>query len=286
MKQRVVVTGACGRVAQRVLPGLSAHFDLTLVDVRDTTFDGEHVSDVHLIDLLNDDRSAYRELFGGHDAVLHSGFLRSADGGRAGTATGPETFRTEHDNVRMAFNVMQACMEADVPRLVVMSSNHAADFYEPLIHENEYFGVTPDTVPYSHKFYGWSKISYEALGFVFATGAQHGGKQLENVHLRIGAPRDTDVGEVATGDLRPMRRALAVYISERDEVQLIAKSITTPDIRNELGVPFQVFYGISGNSNRYWDISNAKRVIGYEPEDDSLVVFREEVARITAGVST
>jgi hypothetical protein len=284
MRKRVIVTGACGRIAQRVIPGLQKEFDLTLLDVRDTTFDGETVPGVNHIDLLDNDLTACRELFRGHDALLHCGFLRAPNGGRAGTASGPETFPTELDNVRMAYNVMQACVEADVPRAVIMSSNHAADFYEPLIHSGDVFGVTPEMAPYSHKYYGWAKISYEALGFVFATGEQNGGNRLENVQLRIGAPRDTDMSSVAAGDLRAMRRALAVYISERDEVQLIAKSITTPDIRNEYGVPFQIFYGISGNSSRFWDISNAKRVIGYEPEDDSLLRFQDEIARITAGV--
>ena len=34
----------------------------------------------------------------------------------------------------MAHNVYQVAMEEGVKRVVVASSNHAADFYEPLIH--------------------------------------------------------------------------------------------------------------------------------------------------------
>lgn len=281
MKPRIVVTGACGRIARRVLPGLAAQFELTLLDLRDTDFDGNPVPGVHRIDLLDDDRHAYRELFRGHAAVVHSGFVRPPDGGMAGTGAGPGTFLPELANVRMAYNVMQACVEADVPRAVIMSSNHAADFYEPLIHSGDVFGVTPAMVPYSDNFYGWAKISYEALGFLFATGRHNGGTRLENVQLRIGAPRDNDLDGIAVGDLTRMRRALGAWISKRDEVQLIAKSITAADIRNEHGVPFQVFYGISNNSTRFWDFSNARRVIGYAPQDDSIVRFRDQVARIT-----
>ena len=283
MKKRVVVTGACGRIIERVLPGLSEQFDLTLVDIRDTDFDGKPVAGVRPIDLLDNDRTAYRELFRGHDAVIHSGFVRSAKGGSAGTGGGPEDFWCEHDNVRMVYNVMQACIEAGVKRAVVISSNHAADFYEPLIHSGDAFGVTPEMAPYSDNFYGWAKICYESLGHLFATGRETGGVRLENVQLRIGAPRDTDLDAIEPGDIRRMRRALGAYISTRDEIQLLVKSVTAPDIRNEYGVPFQIFYGISANSTRFWDISNAKRVIGYEPEDDSVVVFRDHIARITAG---
>jgi hypothetical protein len=38
--------------------------------------------------------------------------------------------------------------------------------------------------------------------------------------------------------------------------------------------------GISGNYNRFWSISNAKRVIGYEPEDNALVKFGDQVATL------
>ena len=29
------------------------------------------------------------------------------------------------------------------------------------------------------------------------------------------------------------------------------------------GVPFQIFYGVSGNDHNFWSIANARRVIGY-----------------------
>ena len=38
------------------------------------------------------------------------------------------------------------------------------------------------------------------------------------------------------------------YLSARDCSQLFIKSIDTPDIRDEHGIPFQVFYGISVRS--------------------------------------
>jgi hypothetical protein len=44
-------------------------------------------------------------------------------------------------------------------------------------------------------------------------------------------------------------------------------------------VPFQVFYGISGNTRTAWSIANARRLIGYAPEDDSEVVYADEIRR-------
>ena len=76
---------------------------------------------------------------------------------------------------------------------------------------------------------------------------------------------------------------LCVCFLERDTVQLYMKSIETADIRNEDGITFQVFYGLSNNTRMFWDIANARQVIGYEPEDDSEQEFLKKIrANLTA----
>ena len=57
------------------------------------------------------------------------------------------------------------------------------------------------------------------------------------------------------------------------------KSIETPNIDDTDGVPFQIFYGISGNDHNFWSIANARKIIGYEPEDNSSVRFIDAVAK-------
>jgi hypothetical protein len=44
-----------------------------------------------------------------------------------------------------------------------------------------------------------------------------------------------------------------------------------------------VFYGVSGNTHNFWSIANARRVIGYAPEDDSQVNFADRIAEIARG---
>jgi hypothetical protein len=46
------------------------------------------------------------------------------------------------------------------------------------------------------------------------------------------------------------------------------------------GVPFQIFYGVSGNARTFWSITNAREVIGYAPEDDSEIEFADEIAQM------
>ena len=143
---------------------------------------------------------------------------------------------------------IRVAWEERIRRLVAASTNHAADFYEGYALDGEARMVTPD-MNASDNWYGWAKIAFEQIGQVYASGVTHGGRPLENAQIRIGGPRETDVAEAPLGDLRRMRRALAVYISQRDMSQLFIKSIETEDIRDEFNVPFQIFYGISANSH-------------------------------------
>lgn len=268
MKQRVVVTGAAGRIAGLMLPVLREHYALTLLDVRTTDRNGRPVEGIEVVDLLNRDADAYRRYFRDAYAVVHSGFVRSE---------GPaQRFRDELANVEMAYHIYQTSVEENVRRVISISSNHAADYDESLILDGKRDFVQPDDRARSDNYYGWAKETYEHLGFVFAVGKVND-RALENVQIRIGGPRETDVAGCPRGDMRCVRRALAVYISQRDLGQLVIKSIEADDIRDEFGVPFQIFYGISNNARAFWSIANARRVIGYEPEDDSEIRFRDLV---------
>ena len=265
-KRKVLVTGAAGYIAGRMLPAFRERYELTLLDVRTNNRANEAVDGVQIVDLTHSDRDAYRDHFNGVDAVVHCAFKRGG-------------FQSELANVQMAYNLYQTCVETDVRRVVVCSSNHAADYYEQLIWADKWDVVTPETRPLSDNFYGWAKEAYEHLGFVFATGHVDG-KKLQNVQLRIGAPRETDPEDADAKHLKGLHRGLGAYLSARDQVQLFIKSIETENIDDENGIPFQIFYGISGNSHSFWSIVNARKLIGYEPKDDSAVKFAERIAEL------
>ena len=261
-KKKVVVTGASGAIAGVLLPALRERYDLTLLDERVSDSKGKAVAGVQVVDLMNKDRDSYRHHFTSADAVVHCAYYRVQSQGD------DAYFSSELANLQMTYNVYQVAWEERVRRLVAASTNHAADFYEGYALDGETPMVTPD-MNASDNWYGWAKIAFEQIGQVFASGATHGGRPLENVQIRIGGPRETDLADAQPGDLRRMRRALAVYISQRDMSQLFVKSIETEDIRDDYAVPFQIFYGISANSHAIWSIANARRVIGYTPQDNS-----------------
>jgi NAD dependent epimerase/dehydratase family len=280
-KRRVVITGASGYVAQRMIPELSERWDLVLIDVRPTTRDGKPVPGLIVADLTNPDRHAYREHFKDADAIIHCGFV-SAPNLDATTwqENGDAKFWAEHKNIALAYNVHRTALEEGVRRVVVCSSNHAADYYERLIWAGKMEMVTPEMPARSDNWYGWAKAAYELLGFVFATGKVDGKKQ-EVVEWRIGGPRDdADLGEVKPGDLKVMHRGLGAYFSKRDQVQEAIRMVEAENIADEHGVPFLIVYGISGNTHRFWSIANARTKIGYEPEDDSQVNFADKIAAL------
>jgi nucleoside-diphosphate-sugar epimerase len=282
VKRKVVLTGASGYVAQRMLAELEARFDLVLLDARPTTRAGKAVPGLRVVDLTDPNREAYRRHFGEADAVVHCAFVSAPGLGATTFLDNSEPkFRAEHTNVGMAYNVYQTALEEGVRRVVVASSCRAADFYERLIWADTWDSVTPEMLPISDNFYGWAKAAYELLGFVFATG-QGLPRRLEVVQIRIGGPRDTaDLENCRPGEIKKMHRGLGAYLSRRDQAQLFIKSIEAPSIENEHGVPFQIFYGISGNTHRFWSITNARRVIGYTPEDDSQVSFARRIAELS-----
>jgi NAD+ dependent glucose-6-phosphate dehydrogenase len=137
--------------------------------------------------------------------------------------------------------------------------------------------VGPEHPPKSDNYYGWAKIAYEALGFTYACGTF--GRRLGVIQVRIGAPRELDPA-IYQGRLSAYKRDLGAYLSPRDMQQLFVRCIETVWIEDEWDVPFQIFYGISNNTRAFWSIANARRVIGYDPEDDSEIYYAADIQRL------
>ncbi len=269
---KVVVTGAAGYVASQLLPAFRERYDVVLLDTRDKTRDGALVEGVTLTDLRDPDRETYRRFFTGADAVVHLAFNY-----KQGHSMNDGDYYSERSNLDLAYHVYQTAREEGAGRVVVASSNHAADWYEHLLRQRKLEMLDETAPPLSDNYYGWAKACYEHLGFLFATGAM--GRPLEIVQVRIGAPRSIPAANAAD-NLTGYKRNLGAYVSPRDLQQLFVKSIETPDIRNEHGVPFQIFYGVSNNARAFWSIANARKVIGYAPQDDSEVAFADDIRRV------
>lgn len=78
---------------------------------------------------------------------------------------------------------------------------------------------------------------------------------MASVCLRIGAV-------LADDDPSAGARQRKTWLSHRDLVQLVRRSLAAE-------VAFGIYYGVSDNDGRFWDISNAQVDLGYRPVDNA-----------------
>jgi NAD+ dependent glucose-6-phosphate dehydrogenase len=289
---RILVTGASGHVAMLGLSGFEGRHDLRLTDLHPPAALPEAVDFVPC-DLLNAGDDTLSELFGGIDVVMHVAYLHSSLQNDVYGLEPPQIdrFDTELKNVQIAQRVYRHAYGAGVRRVVMVSSNHAADWYEhTLIHSRQRELVSPEDYPLSDNFYGWAKASYELLGFPYACGSF--GRRMEVLSLRIGSPYPIDPARFAEGAKPPstslpkpggaagFKRALGAYLSPRDCAELFRAAAEAPEIEGDHGVPWLVAYGISDNTRAFWSLHSARQKLGYAPKDDSELIYAEEIRRL------
>ncbi len=132
--------------------------------------------------------------------------------------------------------------------MVFASSNHVTGYYEI-----DGIYTTPDMPVRPDGYYGVSKILGEALGRYYTDAFG-----LSTICLRIGTCRPETAVEHRKSD-----RILSTWLSYRDVVQLVRRSIEAESIK------FGIYYGISNNTQAYWDIQNARNDLGYDPQDNA-----------------
>ena len=152
-------------------------------------------------------------------------------------------------------NIFEAAREQQVPRVVYASSNHVTGAYhgfEPNLYKYTQPGpptISPEDPIRPDSDYGLSKAFGEAVArYYFDRWGIHA------ICLRIGAVLKNDDPTTESQNRR-------IWLSHRDLVQLVEKSLTSD-------VTFGIYYGISNNKDAFWDISNARADLGFEPVDD------------------
>jgi NAD+ dependent glucose-6-phosphate dehydrogenase len=287
---KVLITGAAGHVATLAIPGL-AHHTLRLADLREPARMPAGAT-FHALSLLEATDAQMVELFRDIDTVIHSAYIPSGE--RDVYSLLPpqaDRFEAELGNVRMAQRVYRFALDSGVKRVVIVSSNHAADWYEHAqVHQLAREVVYPTDLPLTDNFYGWAKASYELLAYPYACGTF--GRRLEMVMLRIGSPYPIDVSRYGPGVPAPrsglprpvgpaaFKRALGAWLSGRDCASLFRRALEARLALPEGAVPWVIAYGISDNTRAFWSLESARRVLGYVPQDDSESVYADAVRRL------
>ena len=150
------------------------------------------------------------------------------------------------DNIIGTYNIMAAAKSQGVRRVVYASSIHAVGGYPPDMQIKTTDPVNPGDV------YGVTKCFGEAMGRYLA---EHEGVSV--IALRIGAVQEPENAQkdeaIAWADM---------FVSYRDLAQIIEKSIEAPNLK------WGVFNAISDNRFKRLDITDARQLLGYEPQDN------------------
>ncbi len=248
MAERVSITGAAGTIGTVLAGALRGRYSVAGADVRPDPAAGIVEAD------MTDLESAVGVLEGA-DVVID--LAANADQ----YASWDEVNR---NNFPATINAMEAARRVGARRLIFASSNHAVGNFEldsPYreIVAGDYRGLEPGDCPLVGADvpirpdgpYGVGKALGEAVGRYYSE--VHG---LSVICLRIGT---------VNGEDRPLTvRNLATFLFHADLVQLVQRCIEAPR-----DLDFGIYYGVSNNTWRFWDLTNAEAEIGYRPSENA-----------------
>jgi len=256
--KRVLITGAEGIVGTVLRTRLADRYELRLLTFTQCDFPSM-VADIA-------DFSSMLAAVEGMDAVIHLAAAADLD------ITWGQVLNS---NLIGVYNTFEASRQAGVKRIVFASSNHVIGMLEedagPSIYEltdprvyDAHVDVRPDSM------YAVSKVFGEAIGRFYSDRYA-----IEVICVRIGScppQNDPRFASVAGLNLTPeeqYKRRRAAWLSHRDCAQLFTRCLEASRIR------WALVYGTSNNPRQFWDLTDARDILGYAPEDSAPVEAAE-----------
>jgi uronate dehydrogenase len=238
MKQKLLITGAAGKIGQLFIQHLKDRYDLVLTDIVDAP-------ETYGFPFVKADISApesIRPLFENVDTVIHlaADYRRDAPW---------ESLLP--NNVIGVYNVFEAAHQAKCKRVIFASSINSVDGYPAGVQVHTNMPVAPLNL------YGASKAWGEAVGKFYA---DFKGMSVHCLRLGWVTPHDNS------------------YIKERAGTVMLSMTMTHRDLLNLLecclnsSEQFAMVHGISDNTFKRLDISSTKEMLGYAPVDDAFVL--------------
>lgn len=230
-RRRVLITGAAGRIGSDLALRLRDAYDPRLL------YHHTIPADPPVSDWVQADSSSVEALLPvvqGMDAIVHMA---------ADPSTRAPWESVLPNNIIATYNLFEAARQAGVRRIVFASTNHVMGMYD----RDNQWPIYADQPVRPDSLYGVSKAFGENLGRFYYD--QYG---LSVICLRIGWMLPEPMDEISRW----------MWLSPRDCAQVVARALET-----DLG--YDIFYAISANSTRHWDITKTMELLGYRPEDDA-----------------
>jgi len=246
--RNVLVTGAGGLIGGIVRRSLAGAYTLPGLDKARVAGLDSLVADIAQL-------PAILPAFEGVDAVVHL----AAD---AGNDAPWESVLS--NNIIGTYNVFEAARTTGVKRVVFASSNHATGMYE---RDHPYSAIV------AGRHEGLSPGAYRMVDHrmpirpdgYYGVAKQYGESLARYYHEEYGTSFACLRSGTVNRDNNPLVSVwyFATLCTHRDIAQLVRLCLEPRD------VGFEIFYGVSDNTWRFWDIEHARKRIGYAPEDDA-----------------
>lgn len=248
-RPKVLVTGASGLIGQLAILRLADRYEFSGLSRR--PLEGIPYTRASVTDA-----AAVRSACTGMDMVLHLA---------AETQDYDDWDKVVGTTMGGTLNVFRAAHEAGVKRVVFASAGSTmlgyqfdpASIYAQLA-DNKLQQMPGEAHMVLHTdparpadFYSVGKLFGEHLGRLFSD--KYG---MSVLVIRVGA--------VLPDDKPTIVRELPGYLSHRDLVNVIDKTLSAP-----MALRYDVFHAISDNARRWRDIDHTREVLGWEPLDSS-----------------
>lgn len=246
-RKKVLITGMSGLIGNAVCKRLADKYELTALN-------RSAIPGVNCVQADVADFAAIQPAFVGQDVVVHLAAFVSFE---------PDWEAILEANIKGTYNVFEAARRAGVKRIIYASSGATVSGWAK---EEPYAALmagryaeasapwpmlTHESQPRPTALYSVSKVFGEALAYQFtATTA------LSIICLRFG---------VINAEDRPTTIShFPIWCSQRDAAQMVEKCIRAPE-----SLRYDIFFVTSRNQWGYRDISHAREVVDYEPEDSA-----------------
>jgi nucleoside-diphosphate-sugar epimerase len=244
LKPRILITGGCGKIGSYFARFASDKYSIRIVDkvAWDSSSLGSLPGESLVLGLQN--LAACQQACQDMDMVIHLAADPSPKADFEDSLLG--------NNIIATYNMFRAAQEAGCRRFLFASSVHTVAAYPVDVQIKVNMPVRPKNL------YGVSKCFGEALAAHFAFN-----EGLPSIALRIGAyrlPGDTEHLPYAEKD---------AFLDADDFNDLLIKCLETPNIT------FAIAHAISDNTFKRLDLTEAREILGYQPQADAFEIFRD-----------
>ena len=249
---KVIITGCNGLIGSILSENLKDKYEIFGVDLKQST-------KIPSVSLNTSNSQDLKKIFEGYDVVIDLA---------AHASTNTPWEMVTANNINSTFNVIKSACESGIKRVIFASSNHVTGMYEnDYPYKNIVSGDYPkeNNIPYITTTmpispdgpYGIGKSTGESIAKYFSNKFN-----ISIICLRIGTVnlKNKPIDSEGTTGIR----SFATLLTHNDLIQLIEKSINAPP-----DVKYEIFYGVSNNKWRFWDVKDSETKIGYIPNDNA-----------------